>query len=213
MKNTSTVKELMLEFQSTKTHSSFTRLYNKLAPSLKNYIKGIVKDVDVTEDLLANTFTKVYTKVDQYDPQWQATTWSYTIAHRECLRWIKKERNTRVSLSYFNENGSEVVDDDSTHSLSNSNTSLIEIENNKTEDQWIEEDNLLSEKYEYATDSIAKLKPMYREILSDNLIKGMKYREIADKYDLPLQTIKNRIRRAKQLVADELTDKFGVSDI
>jgi DNA-directed RNA polymerase specialized sigma24 family protein len=41
----------------------------------------------------------------------------------------------------------------------------------------------------------------------------MKYREIADKYDLPLQTIKNRIRRAKQLVADELTDKFGINDI
>lgn len=210
---TETTKSLMLEFQATKSHQAFTKLYKKLAPSLKNYIRGIVKDSDVTEDLLANTFTKIFTKVDQYDPQWQASTWSYTIAHRECLRWIKKERNTRVSLSYFNENGSEVISDDDSVSISNSNTSSIEIEGDRTESQWLAEDEALTNQFNFAIESIQNLKPMYREILNDNLVKGMKYREIADKYDLPLQTIKNRIRRAKQLVADSLTETFGHIDI
>ena len=210
---TETTKNLMLDFQATKTHSSFTKLYKKLAPSLKNYIRGIVKDQDVTEDLLANTFAKIYTKIDQYDPQWQASTWSYTIAHRECLRWIKKERNTRVSLSYFNENGSDVVSDDDVVSISSSNNSKIEVENYKTEDQWLDEDRQLNEQFDFAIESIQNLKPMYREILTDNLIKGMKYREIADKHKLPLQTIKNRIRRAKQLVAESLTGEFGEIDI
>lgn len=208
-----TTKTLMLDFQATKSHQSFTKLYKKLAPSLKNYIRGIVKDQDVTEDLLANTFSKIYTKIEQYDPQWQASTWSYTIAHRECLRWIKKERNPRVSLSYFNENGSDVISDDDTNVMSNSNTSKIEVENHKTEDQFLEEDNILISQYDYAIDSIQNLKPMYRDILEDNLIKGLKYREIADKYELPLQTIKNRIRRAKQLVAESLTGEFGQIDI
>jgi len=208
-----TTKNLMLDFQATKSHQSFTKLYKKLAPSLKNYIRGIVKDGDVTEDLLANTFAKIYTKIDQYDPQWQASTWSYTIAHRECLRWIKKERNPRVSLSYFNENGSDVISDDDTNVMSNSNTSKIEVENHKTEEQFLEEDNLLTNQYDYAVDSIQNLKPMYRDILTDNLINGLKYREIADKYELPLQTIKNRIRRAKQLVAESLTGEFGQIDI
>jgi RNA polymerase sigma factor (sigma-70 family) len=208
-----TTKTLMLDFQATKSHQSFTKLYKKLAPSLKNYIRGIVKDQDVTEDLLANTFSKIYTKIEQYDPQWQASTWSYTIAHRECLRWIKKERNPRVSLSYFNENGSDVISDDDTNVMSNSNTSKIEVENHKTEDQFLEEDNILISQYDYAIDSIQNLKPMYRDILEDNLIKGLKYREIADKYELPLQTIKNRIRRAKQLVAESLTGEFGQIDL
>lgn len=210
---TETIKTLMLEFQATKDHQSFTKLYKKLSPNLKNYIRNIVKDTDVTEDLLANTFTKIFTKVDQYDPTWQASTWAYTIAHRECLRWIKKERNPRVSLSIFNENGSDAVSDDDGISMSGSNTSLIEIENTKTETQYLEEDAALSNQFNYAIDSIQKLKPMYREILDDNLIKGMKYREIADKHGLPLQTIKNRIRRAKQLVAESLTDEFGQIDI
>ena len=208
-----TTKTLMLDFQTTKSHQSFTKLYKKLAPSLKNYIRGIVKDSDVTEDLLANTFSKIYTKIDQYDPQWQASTWSYTIAHRECLRWIKKERNPRVSLSYFNENGSDVISDDDTNVMSNSNTSKIEVENHKTESQFLEEDEALTSQFDYAIESIQNLKPMYREILTDNLINGMKYREIADKYELPLQTIKNRIRRAKQLVAESLTEEFGHIDI
>lgn len=208
-----TTKNLMLDFQATKSHQSFTKLYKKLAPSLKNYIRGIVKDGDVTEDLLANTFAKIYTKIDQYDPQWQASTWSYTIAHRECLRWIKKERNPRVSLSYFNENGADAVSDDDGISISNTNTSKIEVENYKTEDQFLAEDNALVDQYNYAVESIQNLKPMYREILADNLVHGMKYREIAEKYDLPLQTIKNRIRRAKQLVAESLTDEFGQIDI
>jgi RNA polymerase sigma factor (sigma-70 family) len=208
-----TTKTLMLDFQATKSHQSFTKLYKKLSPSLKNYIRGIVKDSDVTEDLLANTFTKIYTKIDQYDPQWQASTWSYTIAHRECLRWIKKERNPRVSLSYFNENGSDVISDDDTNVMSNSNTSRIEVQGSKTESQFLEEDETLINQYDFAIESIQNLKPMYREILTDNLVLGMKYREIADKYELPLQTIKNRIRRAKQLVVESLTKEFGKIDI
>jgi RNA polymerase sigma factor (sigma-70 family) len=208
-----TTKTLMLEFQATRSHQSFTNLYKKLAPSLKNYIRGIVKDGDVTEDLLANTFTKIYTKIDQYDPQWQASTWSYTIAHRECLRWIKKERNTKVSLSYFNENGADAISDDDSVTMSNSNTSKIEVENYKTEEQWLKEDNELTEQYDFAVESIQNLKPMYRDILADSLINGMKYREIADKYNLPLQTIKNRIRRAKQLVAESITEEFGQVNI
>jgi RNA polymerase sigma factor (sigma-70 family) len=154
-----------------------------------------------------------YTKIDQYDPQWQASTWSYTIAHRECLRWIKKERNPRVSLSYFNENGSDVISDDDTNVMSNSNTSRIEVQGSKTESQFLEEDETLINQYDFAIESIQNLKPMYREILTDNLVLGMKYREIADKYELPLQTIKNRIRRAKQLVAESLTEEFGKIDI
>ena len=97
--------------------------------------------------------------------------------------------------------------------MSNSNTSRIEVQGGKTESQFLEEDETLINQYDFAIESIQNLKPMYREILTDNLVLGMKYREIADKYELPLQTIKNRIRRAKQLVAESLTEEFGKIDI
>jgi DNA-directed RNA polymerase specialized sigma24 family protein len=37
------------------------------------------------------------------------------------------------------------------------------------------------------------------------LINNMKYEDIAEKYDLPLQTIKNRIRRGKSLIAEQIS--------
>ena len=211
--NKETSKTLMLDFQATRSHSSFTKLHKKLTPGLKHYIKGIVKDQDVTEDLLANTFVKIYTKIEQYDPQWQASTWAYTIAHRECLRWIKKERNPKVSLSFYNDNGSEAIYDEDDITVSNSNNVSEDYEEMKSESDYMQADILLSEQFECATQSIQKLKPMYRDVLQDNLINGMKYREISDKYNLPLQTIKNRIRRAKQLVADMVVDQYGEVNI
>jgi DNA-directed RNA polymerase specialized sigma24 family protein len=42
---------------------------------------------------------------------------------------------------------------------------------------------------------------MYKGILEDRLLNNMKYEDIADKYNLPLQTIKNRIRRGKAIIA------------
>jgi RNA polymerase sigma factor (sigma-70 family) len=204
-----TAKKLMLEFQADKNHSSFAKLHKKLLPGIKNYIRGIVKDRDVTEDLVSNTFLKIYTKIDQYDPHWQASTWAYTIAHRECLRWIKKERNPRVSISFLSDNGSEVIYDEDDLKVSNNSFKNEDFYEIKTHSDYIKQDTLISEQFEYAQLSIQNLKPMYRDILHDNLNLGLKYKEISEKYNLPLQTVKNRIRRAKQLVSESIADRFG----
>ena len=46
------------------------------------------------------------------------------------------------------------------------------------------------------------LKEMYRDILVDRMVNHMKYDQLATKYELPLQTIKNRIRRGKALIVE-----------
>jgi RNA polymerase sigma-70 factor (ECF subfamily) len=73
-----------------------------------------------------------------------------------------------------------------------------------TEQDFIDEDNHINNQYAMALECIKNLKPMYREIIEDRLINDMKYEDIAEKYDLPLQTIKNRIRRGKSLIAEQL---------
>jgi DNA-directed RNA polymerase specialized sigma24 family protein len=55
--------------------------------------------------------------------------------------------------------------------------------------------------YETVLKNIDSLKPMYKGILEDRLLNNLKYEDIADKYNLPLQTIKNRIRRGKAIIA------------
>jgi DNA-directed RNA polymerase specialized sigma24 family protein len=45
---------------------------------------------------------------------------------------------------------------------------------------------------------------MYKGIVVDRLINDMKYEDIAEKHKLPLQTIKNRIRRGKAIIEESV---------
>jgi DNA-directed RNA polymerase specialized sigma24 family protein len=78
----------------------------------------------------------------------------------------------------------------------------------KTEMDLWEEDNELQARYESCLRAMEQLKPIYRDIVVDRLINKVKYEDLADKYKLPLQTIKNRIRRGKSLIAESIGQKI-----
>ena len=74
----------------------------------------------------------------------------------------------------------------------------------KTESDFIDEDNEIMQQYESALRAIINLKPMYKEIMEDRLLNNMKYEDIAQKHKVNLQTVKNRIRRGKSLIAEKI---------
>lgn len=193
-------RELTENFLETKSEKDFTALYRKVKPGLKSYIYKIVKDSEATEDIVGNTLTKMWTKIDQYDPQYQITTWLYRIAFNECLGYIN-ERNKKTSLNKLAEFGIEVGDEGF---IGGDISQLIEDSELKTEQDFLDEDEELQNQYVDALKAIQALKPIYRDIVIDRLLNNMKYEDIADKYDLPLQTIKNRILRGKRIITEEL---------
>lgn len=198
-------RELTENFLETRSEKDYTTLYRKVKPGLRSYIGKIVKDSEATEDILVNTLTKMWTKIDQYDPQYQITTWLYRIAFNECLGFIN-ERNKKTSLTRLQEYGLE-VNDGGTVAIETIG-SLVEDMDFKTEMDLWEEDNELQARYESCLRAMGQLKPIYRDILVDRLINKVKYEGLADKYKLPLQTIKNRIRRGKSLIAESVGQKI-----
>jgi RNA polymerase sigma factor (sigma-70 family) len=236
---TESYSQLALEFKKTKSHSAYKKLYDKMRPALKSYIYNILKDRDVTEDILARTFIKVYEKIDDFDGVHSITTWAYTIAKRESVRYIKRERNPRISLSYINEMGGDAVDsDDAFGSVSGSKHSYSD--DSKTETEMWEEEHEFMGAYNLSVQAIQNLRPLYRDILVDNLFNKMKYKDIAYKYDenlrkaqedfdknsgkkekrcleaaykKALQRVKNRVRRGKFLVAEEVSKAFPAYQI
>ena len=194
-----TYRELAENFLATRSESDYNQLYKRVQPGLRNYIRKMVKNGDVAEDLLSNVLVKMWTKIDQYDPKWQITTWLYKIAFNESLAYIK-ERNQKSSLDNLREFGVQVSDNGSIADV----TSLLHDYHQKTEEDFIEEDNEIMEQYGNALQAIADLKPMYKEIMEDRLIKNMKYEDIAQKHKVNLQTVKNRIRRGKMLIAEKI---------
>ena len=193
-------RELTEDFIQTKSEKSFTTLYNRIKPGLTAYVYKIVKDSEIAEDIAVNTLTKMWTKIDQYDPKYQITTWLYRIAFNESLGYIAK-RNKKTSLDKLNEFGVEVNNAGAT------TVSLDEALNDfemMTEQDYLDEQNALMETYGLALEAMNGLKGMYKEIVVDRLINNMKYDEIAEKHNVSLQTVKNRIRRGKALIAEQI---------
>jgi RNA polymerase sigma-70 factor (ECF subfamily) len=195
-----TYRELAENFYTTRSEKDYNNLYRRVKPGLRSYIRKIVKDGDATEDILSNVLVKLWTKIEQYKPEYQITTWLYKIAFNESLGWIK-ERNQKSSLDQLREYGLQV----SEGSVVNDSISgrLAEMEQ-KTEEDFIEEDNAIMNQYYGALHAMKNLKPMYKDIMEDRLIKNMKYEDIAQKHKVNLQTVKNRIRRGKMLIAEKI---------
>ncbi len=191
-------KQLTDNFLQTKSDQDFAKLYNKIKPGLTSYIYKIVKDSEMAEDIAVNTLTKMWTKIEQYNPKYGITTWLYRIAFNDSLGYIKK-RNQTTSLSKLAEYGVEVNE---SGAMSSSIKDLVNEYEEMTEQDYLEEDNALQEKYKKTLDAMQNLKEMYRDILVDRMINNMKYDQLAIKYNLPLQTIKNRIRRGKALIVE-----------
>lgn len=193
-------RELTEQFIENKSEKAFTTLYNRIKPGLTTYVNKIVKDRDIAEDIAVNTLTKMWTKIDQYDPKYQITTWLYRIAFNESLGYINK-RNKKSSLDQLGEFGVEVNNNGSTHvSLADAFDDFYQM----SEQDYIDEDNEIMNQYESALNAMNGLKDMYKDIVVDRLINNMKYDDIAEKYDVSLQTVKNRIRRGKALIAEQI---------
>ena len=193
-------RELTENFLETRSDSDFALLYYKIKPGLTTYVNKLVKDSDIAEDIAINTLTKMWTKIEQYNPKYQITTWLYRIAFNESLGYISKQKK-KSSLDQLSEFGVEVNSNGTTNI--NIQEAYQEYEE-MSEQDYLDEDNDLMETYGKALEAIAGLKDMYRDILTDRLINDMKYDEIADKHNISLQTVKNRIRRGKMLIAETM---------
>jgi|TARA_R110002074_G_scaffold21696_2_gene67137 RNA polymerase sigma-70 factor (ECF subfamily) len=201
-KTSITYRELTENYLASKSEKDYEALYNRLKPGLRSYIFNVVKDNEATDDILTNTLTKMWTKIEQFDPKYQITTWLYRIAFNECLGWIR-QRNKKRSLDAMKDFG---INTERYLSKTSAKDLLIEMEY-KSEQDWIDEDDAIMNQYESVLHNINSLKPMYKGILEDRLLNNMKYEDIADKYELPLQTIKNRIRRGKAIIATSVTNQ------
>lgn len=194
-------RELTENFLQTRSDADFTALFYKVKPGLTSYINKIVKDREMADDIAINTLTKMWTKIEQYNPQYQITTWLYRIAFNDALGHINS-RNKKTSLNTLTEFGIDI--NEAGECTSGLNVAFAEYEM-KTEQDFIDEDNELLEKYGNALKAIDSLKEMYKGIVVDRLINDMKYEDIAEKHNLPLQTIKNRIRRGKAIIEETIS--------
>lgn len=166
--------------------AAFTELWDTHISSLKNYLKGIMKNLDdfYIDDICSRSFEKAFRQIGSYDPsKSQFATWLKVIAHNTALDTIEQE--SRVQRVYV------WLDDD---------TKTPGISEIKDDIDTPLESIIKNEDQEETQNYIDGLPDLYREIARKRLIDGLQYKEIAEETGLELNTVRTRIRRAKAMI-------------
>src|ERR1700749_1731276 len=110
--------EILRKFQDEKTRNeAFNLLLKKYQQKLYWHIRRMVIDHDDADDLIQDTFVKIWKNLAGFRSDAQLYTWMYRIATNECITFLnkKKQKNniplddvayelsdTRADSSYFN---------------------------------------------------------------------------------------------------------------
>ena len=83
--------ELYSEFLNGK-HSAFEEIVIRYKNSLIYFIQGYVKNIDIAEDLMQDTFVYVLANKNEYDFKYSLKTYLYTIAKCRALNYVKRNK-------------------------------------------------------------------------------------------------------------------------
>ncbi len=162
------------------TTLEFSYSLDKLSSSLKPFAMKLTRDVDDANDLLQDTMVKAFTNRDKFTEGTNLKAWLYTIMKNTFITNYQKmiRRGTFVDTT------------DNLHYI-NSSDSLIE---NGAYGSFAMDDIQVA---------IENLDEVYKTPFMMHF-RGFKYHEIADKLQIPIGTVKNRIHIARKLLKDEL---------
>ena len=73
-------------------------LYESISGNIYGYALSVIKNRDDAEDILQETFLKVFTAAKSYKPQGKPTAWVFTIA-KNIIRDKLRSRTQTVELS------------------------------------------------------------------------------------------------------------------
>jgi RNA polymerase sigma factor (sigma-70 family) len=148
---------------------AFSYLYDHYSGSLYGIILQIVKSPEVAGDVLQEVFINIWRKIESYDPlRGRLFTWMLNISRNASIDMLR-------SKGYMNSQKNQEITDNVYGSDQVTQTNIDGIG---------------------LTKFLGKLKPEQRILIELAYLKGYTHEEIAQIEDIPLGTVKTRIRNA-----------------
>lgn len=158
-------------------NEAFATLVMRHKDNLINFIQNYIAVKEDAEDIMQESFKRAFNSLDKYDENYAFTTWLYNIAKNAAIDHLRRSKNSLAS-------------------------SILELENELLSSPVIDdspEDNLImNQTIEEIHANIEKLNPLYRDVAELRFIHEYAYEEIAKELNLPINTVRTRIRRAKE---------------
>lgn len=171
---------------------AFKIIQKKYSKIVANLIRRMVKDEDDVMDLTQETFIKAYRALNTYQTSYSFSSWLYRIASNNCIDFLRKKRFNVISLDQpLNPNSED--------------EQYLEIVDTSNQPEM---DVIDSEKREALFAAIDNLPENYREIIKLRHEEDLDYKEISEKLNLPLGTVKAHLFRARKMLYDSLKSKY-----
>ena len=183
-------EDLIGQFQAG-TAEAFNILVDRYSERLMHYLYGFLGDTGRSQDLLQETFLRVYRNRHSYRPIAKFSTWLYTIAGNLARSEYRKRKRRRMySIQLVNRDHEEyelAIPDESFSPDRHTESTL--------QDKYIQK-------------ALDQVPPDFREVVVLRDIQQLAYDEIAEITGLPMGTVKSRINRGRTKLQVLLKDIY-----
>ena len=160
--------------------AAFIVLYSVYNAVVKSHISRYVAQKEDIEDICLESFQKAFSQIATYNPEYKFSTWLYRIARNTAFDHLSRHDREKTNMPTTS------INDD-----------IAELKELPATMHNPEEDIINQQEYDKWLTNIEKLKEEYRIVAKMNLIDNFGYKEIADALEMPINTVKTKIRRAK----------------
>ncbi len=168
----SIAEEELVSLLKSKDQKGFNILYNNYSGALFGVVNKIVQSNDDADDLLQDTFLKIWKNIDNYDAsKGSIFTWMMNIARNLAI--------DRVRSADFR---------DSSQNISMEEKVIYQVDNEYQVVQDIDAIGLQK--------VVEKLRPEYKQLIDLVYYKGYTQAEVSEEFGIPLGTVKTRIKAA-----------------
>jgi len=178
---------------------AFEMLVVKYQRRIERLIARMVRDVDAVQDIAQETFIRAYRALPQFRGESAFYTWLYRIAVNTAKKALVELRRDPLVLE-----GARTVGEDE-HETSRAENELSDGET---------PDALLASKEvaQAVNAAIEALSEDLRQAITLREIEGLSYEEIADVMNCPIGTVRSRIFRAREAIAQRLRPLLDTRD-
>ena len=184
-------EDLMTHFQQGVVEA-FDILVDRYSARLFQFVNKFVKDAHRAEDLVQDSFIRVYRNRHSYKPIAKFSTWLYTIAGNLARSEYRKGKRRKTTPLYFTGPGQEEFE---------LPISADVVEPNRAAESQIHAEQILK--------ALMEIPDPFREVVTLRDVQQLSYEEIAEITGLPLGTVKSRIHRGRSQLQEKLRHQYN----
>lgn len=143
------------------------------------------------EDVVQESFLRVYKHLDRYDENQKFSTWIYRIATNLCIDRLRKRRQI-YSLD----------------AASTEHDGLDGYSMMPSDERTPESELILSETQRIIREAIDTLPAKYKSVMVLRYLQDMSLQEISEVLDMPVTTVKTRVHRGREYMRKKLENKL-----